>query len=316
MTTCNGAKFVGEQLMSLEKQTRAPHELVICDDESSDETMDILEAFRLKAPFPVHVYRNSPRLGYKDNFAKAASMCAGDFIAFCDQDDIWMENKIERLEDIFFKSDCLVVAHDLSIFSETKSQDFPSFFAMLRNAGSTHALSMKGCSLAIRRRLIEIVGWPPLGSGIAHDTWVCLLSTAVDRRIYIEEPLIRYRLHQSNVSGWLPEKRRGFLAFAKQSLSTNRDFEEIVLRCMTPDEISIYAEAISSLCNSVAPERRQHAQQVLDKWADVTSFRSGRGYADPLHRFGTALRFAMERRYIAQNTLRECAVDILGRRKL
>src|SRR6478609_12105203 len=96
MATYNGAKFLQAQLDSLAAQTQLPDELVVGDDGSSDDTLAILEAFAASAPFPVRVDRNETRPDYGDNFMRTALRCTGDYIAFCDQDDVWLPEKIER----------------------------------------------------------------------------------------------------------------------------------------------------------------------------------------------------------------------------
>ena len=94
MATYNGEKFLEQQLQSLSKQTRLPAELVVCDDASGDATVDIVTRFSKTAPFPVKLVVNEQRLGWRGNFLKAASLCTSEYIAFCDQDDIWLPEKL------------------------------------------------------------------------------------------------------------------------------------------------------------------------------------------------------------------------------
>ena len=75
MCTYNGSKFLDEQLSSIREQTKLPHELVICDDASTDATPRIVHAFALDAPFPVRFFRNQATLGSTRNFEKAISLC-------------------------------------------------------------------------------------------------------------------------------------------------------------------------------------------------------------------------------------------------
>ena len=89
MATFNGDTYLSPQLQSLARQTLLPHELVVCDDGSTDRTLEIVRAFAADAPFPVRVHRNDEHLGFADNFLKAAVLCGGELIAFCDQDDVW-----------------------------------------------------------------------------------------------------------------------------------------------------------------------------------------------------------------------------------
>src|SRR5580700_9119831 len=105
MATFNGARYLGDQLTSLASQTVKPLELVACDDGSTDETIALLQSFSASAPFTVRIIQNVNRLGYKQNFMKAASLCKGSLIAFCDQDDIWNDNKLHVVNDYFIRSE-------------------------------------------------------------------------------------------------------------------------------------------------------------------------------------------------------------------
>ena len=99
MCTFNGAAWVEQQLASLAQQRRRPDELVICDDQSTDGTYDILTRFAVQAPFPVRLVRNDRQLGVTPNFSQAIGLCTGDNIALSDQDDQWGKRKLEVLEE-------------------------------------------------------------------------------------------------------------------------------------------------------------------------------------------------------------------------
>ncbi len=94
MATFNGETFLREQLDSLSQQELLPYELIVGDDGSTDRTLEIIEDFAVKAPFPVRITSNPKNLGFGDNFLAAAQRCTGDWIAFCDQDDVWLPNKL------------------------------------------------------------------------------------------------------------------------------------------------------------------------------------------------------------------------------
>ena len=96
MCTYNGEKYLHQQLASIAQQTRLPEEMVVCDDCSSDSTPEIIEEFARTVPFPVRFFRNPQNLGSTKNFEKAIGLCTGDMIALCDQDDIWMPEKLAR----------------------------------------------------------------------------------------------------------------------------------------------------------------------------------------------------------------------------
>src|SRR5215217_714545 len=99
MCTYNGARFVAEQLASIAAQTRPPDELVVCDDRSTDATIAYVREFARTAPFPVRIFENEKNVGSTKNFERALELCEGDFIAFGDQDDVWLPEKLRKLED-------------------------------------------------------------------------------------------------------------------------------------------------------------------------------------------------------------------------
>lgn len=100
MATYNGERYLEEQLESLARQVMLPFELVACDDGSSDRTVAMLESFAERAPFEVRIRVNGQTLGPGENFLQTASMCSGDWIAFCDQDDVWSDRKLERIAEV------------------------------------------------------------------------------------------------------------------------------------------------------------------------------------------------------------------------
>ncbi|MBQ4143989.1 MAG: glycosyltransferase [Thermoguttaceae bacterium] len=101
LITFNGAKYLQEQLDSLTKQTVLPDELVVCDDGSTDATMEILHRFAETAPFPVRIFQNEKNLGFVGNFRKTFFLCEKEVTFFCDQDDIWLPEKMEKMLSVF-----------------------------------------------------------------------------------------------------------------------------------------------------------------------------------------------------------------------
>src|SRR6266851_3311364 len=122
MCTYNGERFLQQQLDSIAQQTLLPAELVVCDDGSTDRTIEILEDFASSAPFAVRIHRNETNLGYRANFMKCAMFCSGDFIAFCDQDDVWRPDKLARQIDHFKNPTVLLSGHRAALIDETGKQ--------------------------------------------------------------------------------------------------------------------------------------------------------------------------------------------------
>src|SRR3984893_11664406 len=94
MCTYNGARFLPDQLESIAAQTRLPDELIICDDRSTDGSVDIIRSFAHHAPFPIRLVFNATNLGSTKNFEKAIGLCEGEIIALEDQDDVWRPEKL------------------------------------------------------------------------------------------------------------------------------------------------------------------------------------------------------------------------------
>ena len=90
MCTFNGSRYLEEQLGSVAQQSLSPFELVVCDDGSTDATVEIVHRFALRSPFPVYLHQNVTNLGSTRNFEQAIQLCRGEAIALCDQDDYWL----------------------------------------------------------------------------------------------------------------------------------------------------------------------------------------------------------------------------------
>ena len=104
LATYNGEKYLQEQLDSISNQTRYPDEVVITDDGSTDSTVSILNNFKLESSLNCNISINTTNKGTAFSFKRSIDSCKGDVIAFCDQDDIWLPNKLERIEKEFNES--------------------------------------------------------------------------------------------------------------------------------------------------------------------------------------------------------------------
>lgn len=207
LATCNGEKYLQEQLQSLLEQTRLPDELIIGDDASEDGTMEIVQEFLKYAPFKTSVVRNQKRLGYMQNFSSVATRASGDILAFCDQDDIWRSNKLAILEQHFQdNSRVSCVIHDIAIMDANGDVSTPSLIREMGNAGYSTNIFVKGCATAMKRELAQAVFPLPLNSGWAHDTLANVVAMVSGSRKIITDTLIHHRIHDSNVSGFIAEK--------------------------------------------------------------------------------------------------------------
>jgi hypothetical protein len=213
MATYNGETFIKEQLDSLIGQTLQPSELVVSDDGSSDATLEIIREFQQHAPFPVRILDKSERLGFADNFLHAAAACQHDLVAFCDQDDVWLPEKLEigcrRIE----RDDSLLAIHPLTI---TDAQLNPTGLWTQEIPGDWLAEALElnpyatgwGNTMLFRRELVTLIARDRRPRQpehperpLSHDTWIYVLAAALGRVSQIGAPLILYRQHSDAVTG-------------------------------------------------------------------------------------------------------------------
>jgi glycosyltransferase involved in cell wall biosynthesis len=220
MATYNGEKFLRDQLSSLANQSRLPDELVVTDDRSTDQTIQILKEFRASAPFAVQLSANDRRLGYAENFLRAAAQCKGDLVAFCDQDDVWMPHKLERCVGEFDSQSVYLVAHSLlEVDSDlTTIRQSPAIrkSCTVSQGNETPGLRWSlGCAEVMRREVIQelLACWPADHEQhaarfnlklLGHDEIAYFLANGMGDIRFLAEPLIRYRVHGSNVTNLLP----------------------------------------------------------------------------------------------------------------
>lgn len=220
MSTFNGATYLGEQLDSLARQTRLPDELVVADDGSTDATVELLRAFQAKAPFQVRLVTDRPRSGWRTRFLEAADLCAGEIVFFCDQDDVWLPEKIQRVAAVF-EADPRVslVAHSSRSVGPALEPIRSTQPAMIRRRQSFAPGQLPplggfpGHALAFRRRILPAVVpdhrpvEPPdfdwLG-GVTHDQLIVAVAGAAGRTVLLPEVLVRHRLHQAAVTKGCP----------------------------------------------------------------------------------------------------------------
>ncbi len=214
MATYNGAGYLIQQLESLASQEKLPLELVVCDDGSTDETVSILERYSETAPFPTRIYRNEKNLGFADNFLKAASLCNGDFIAFCDQDDVWLPKKLKgAYEAIEENPETQLVLQKSYICNERLERSdriFPNaippgrygkqsqfgFWVWLGFLQTVRATVLESTSRTDRPR-----NYYPGHKLMSHDKLTCLLANALGGIVVLPEPVALYRRHSNALTG-------------------------------------------------------------------------------------------------------------------
>jgi len=200
IATYNGEKYIKEQIDSILKNMNNDDELVISDDGSNDNTLKIISEYKDER---IKVIKG-PQKGVKQNFANAIENATGKYIFLSDQDDIWMENKIELVLKEFERNDVSVVIHDAEVIDENLKITIPSFFEY-RNSGkgvikNIYKNTYIGCCMAFKSDIKRYI--LPIPNNIEmHDQWIGIIAEAKGNgSLFIKEKLIQYRRHGNNVS--------------------------------------------------------------------------------------------------------------------
>lgn len=208
IATYNGEKFLREQLESLYSQTRVPDEIVVSDDCSTDCTIEILEEFRQKYGLRYIVHEN--KLGINKNFEEAIRACKGNYIAICDQDDIWFPNKIQesykKIKEIEISDDllpCIVSSQIyhinakgelISTSRHIRKDTYRAEDTLLYPPGST-----QGCSLMFNRQLLSALKPFPSINVCLYDAYIGMVCASIGKKYNMAQPLMYYRHHSNNV---------------------------------------------------------------------------------------------------------------------
>lgn len=207
MSTFNGEKYIGAQLMSLLNQTRKINELIIADDCSTDKTINIvlefIETYGLGETWKVFV--NGENKGWRTNFIENISRTTGDILFFCDQDDVWFDNKVEITAGILERYPEISVAASretlwfgkIEIHTHTASVSHDVL--ELSSSGENYFIQCSGCTMAVKRTYINKVlkyhraGW-------AHDDFFWKMGVMDGKLALLKNPTILHRIHGNNQS--------------------------------------------------------------------------------------------------------------------
>ena len=213
LTTFNGEKFVQQQIESILNQSMHVDEIVVCDDGSSDRTVNILKQY------PIKLYQNEQNLGYQLNFKKAISLCSGDYIFLCDQDDIWEPQKVaQMIKQMKSNPKIHVLA---SSFQYIDSNNQPLSIKKGRNTSNNGLYPKRvekgavvevtfdeylsrnyfqGCSLLIDAWIKKIV-LENFSTQIPHDWLFSMVASSYHGMFFYNKPLFYYRIHDDNTLG-------------------------------------------------------------------------------------------------------------------
>lgn len=272
LATYNGAQHIREQLKSLADQTVLPFELVVTDDLSADHTVELIEEFALTAPFPVRIFRNPQKLGFADNFFKAASLCTGTLIAFCDQDDRWLKDKLRICSEPFRDPDVWICVHSSRLWYG--GEQFGACIPNLKQrkimpAGVVDPLDNHlGFSNVIRADVLRVIdnttrprhprivkSVSPLPHPMVHDQWIWFIGSIFGKVAYIPEVQCFYRQHSGNTVGF---------TFTDQSVRKRLSIDKAALFAQGAEVAYECAEFIEKMSEPLPKAKRASALHAAE----------------------------------------------------
>lgn len=211
ISTYNGERYIAEQLDSILCQSYKNIEIIISDDKSTDGTFSILKEYANKYPI-IQLFKNDFNFGYIKNFEKGISYASGDYIALSDQDDWWHPQKIEvSLNKIKNTSYDLVYCNSSFVDYNLKTTGFT--FSDKKNMITTnnplHLIfdnCVSGHACLFKKSLLKNA--LPLSPNVPHDWWLAYIATLNNGIYYIDQELVKYRIHNNNTIACAPRRSK------------------------------------------------------------------------------------------------------------
>lgn len=215
MAVLNGEKYIAQQIESILQQTETEWKLIIQDDCSKDRTAEIVEKYANKFEGKIiFIERKTPSGSAKDNFFSMLQYAGADYTMTCDQDDVWLPDKIEvtlkKMKAIEGKvgSDKPILVHtDLKVVDNNLNVLADSLFAFQKLDSTKDKLNnllvqniVTGCTMMVNRALTDKIQSVP-NQAIMHDWWFALIASAFGYIGFVDKPTVLYRQHSGNEVG-------------------------------------------------------------------------------------------------------------------
>ena len=203
MTVYNGQKHLAEQIDSFLNQSYLPHEIIISDDCSTDNTLQLLEKYKNNKKIKIKIYKNTKNIGFTKNFEKAISKSRGDILFLSDQDDIWYYNKIETIIKKFNTNPEIgLIIHDANLVNANLKKTSLTALSQVNSGFSNTDVFITGALTAFKRDLLKFF-LPFPKKLLGHDGYMHFIAKNLGARMVISNKLQIIRRHESNTSNWV-----------------------------------------------------------------------------------------------------------------
>ena len=280
IATYNGEKYINQQIESVLSQNTPVDEIIICDDNSKDNTIFVARSILQKWDAHYKIIQHNENKGVVQSFYDAFNISENEYVFFSDQDDVWLPNKTEEFMAAFNKFDCDLVFSDAELTDaflnpmgttllETKSR------IKIANGVSqidTYELSrvlpygnmVTGMSMAAKREFV--LKCCPFPNEMLHDNWIALNACAKGTMVSINMPLAYYRQHENNVIG---AKKGGFFKKLNHSLETGENgikkelsYADCIKNIYTSATNNVSIDSANEYCDFVEKRFDYHERKI------------------------------------------------------
>ena len=265
LCTFNGEKYLRKQLDSILEQTVAVDEIVVCDDLSTDATLSILNQYKETFPNIFKIHANEKNLRSVKNFEKAISLCENEIVFLCDQDDMWIPEKVEVILNQFkispelqvIATNAFIINDDEDMLNVSTIYDIPSKTTKeMKEILFFHQNFCTGATIAMRKEFADdLMPFPPENL-YHHDEWIALKASLKNQLLFLNDRLIKYRIHQNQLVGGV--------IFSEQDLQKRIDKIELPAEEMNSKIIFSFLKKVKRKMLDIEKFRTIEHQQFFD----------------------------------------------------
>ncbi|EGR2082399.1 glycosyltransferase family 2 protein [Vibrio cholerae] len=213
--TYNGEKYIRDQIKSIIGQENKPANIILSDDGSTDYTLEIVKSLFHELSYTNYRIINGPRKGVTYNFLQSLIHSTSEYVLFSDQDDIWLDNKIELYKEetnkystnvaTLYFSDSLLI-DEIGEITQTSFFEYQNLdFNTVRDGSILYQNCVQGATIMINSKLRDVVlkslNIINIDNIAMHDWWIAVVASSIGRPIFVSEPTIKYRQHGGNLVG-------------------------------------------------------------------------------------------------------------------
>lgn len=206
IATYNGSKFLKDQLKSVLCQLEIDDEVIIVDDFSEDNTIEIIKKLN---DTRIRIFKNKKNCGHVYSFSKALELANNEFIFMCDQDDIWIKNRVQKMKSKIRASNSLLLSSNQNFINNSNQSILFDHYSISEAESKLYFLNIKkifkgtagyyGCAMCLKKELKKII--LPIPSYVeSHDLWIAIASNLMKSNHHLNDYTLKRRIHDKNAS--------------------------------------------------------------------------------------------------------------------